>query len=192
MTACARTNLFRNIIVHGLMPLAGMAAGMMLAIGAWPRVSDRLWPASSYYEMTDVVVETADDLRDYIVHAVRDIHQPFDGRYETTIRRLGIAKPLCTGGKDLRYRPTADPAGAPDLPTVADFSLDQWTDGARPPCVEAIADEAREHGGGMFEMESCIYIEEGMLIGTKRVCAISVFPYPRTPARSAAGAPLWR
>lgn len=179
MTSCTKTRVIRGIVLRGLMPLAGMTVGAMLAFGTWPRISDRLWPASDYYEMTDVIVETADNIRGYIVHAVRDIHQPFDGRYLTTIRRLGLAKPLCTGGKPLRYRPTADPAGAPDVPTVGDFSLEQWTDGAHPPCVEAVQEDAAKHGAGMFEMESCIYIEEGILIGTKRVCAISVFPYPR-------------
>ncbi len=179
MTSCMRTKLMRSITVHGLMPLSGMLVGAMLAFSIWPTVSDKLWPASDYYELIDVVVKTADNLEDYIVLATRDIHQPFDGRYETTIRRLGVAKPLCTGGKELRYRPTVDLAGAPDVPTTAGFSLEQWTDGARPPCIEAIQQEAQKNGGGSFEMETCVYIEEGVLIGTKRVCAISIFQYPK-------------
>ena len=179
MTVCMTRSPMRFVVGKVLAPLVSMVIGTAAVIVAWPSVSNYVWPPNGYYDLTDVMVETADDLSEYMVYATRSIKRPFDGRYDIVIRRMGQSKPICDGGDSLRYRPPTGSDGA--VPTIADFTLHDWTEGAKPPCVDAIRQDVVKNGPGVFEMESCIYIEEGVIIGTKRACAISVFPYPRLP-----------
>lgn len=172
--------LYMRFVRAFVMPALGTIGAMFFTFWLWPVISERISPATEYYELLDVVVLEAALVDDYKVLTTRVIKQPFDGSYETTIRRLDESQPICSGGKELRYQPRSD---GDRTPRRVEFDLPEWTSGSIPPCVDALKRDLEERGPGTYLMTSCIRVDEGLVLNMKSVCAQTVFTYPSTTER---------
>ncbi len=147
---CTSSHPRREFFLRIVAPFIATVLAGFITLVLWPRISNLLWPASDTYEL--VSVEVGDAVQGFPVplRAVRVIHKPFRGRYITTIREVGKSQPICNGGMDVPYRPP----GRPGTDAVVERDLAYWTEGARPPCMEALFP-------GQFILTTCVIMKAG-------------------------------
>jgi hypothetical protein len=135
--------------------MAMVAMTLLGGYGGW----QLLWPVERWYDLRKVAIADAAIGDTVTILIERVVNHQFTGRYNVVLLDVTTGQVVCEGGDETVYSP------ARQLPPT--ITLDWWTDGAEPPCQEAIQP-------GTFQLETCVQVMHSIpLIGRREDCATS-------------------